>query len=212
MNIRLSSRRPTASSRRTIRVTAALAAVTAALAAGSAAAPAALGSVEAGQAPALPALAAASAARATGSVFVTGSGLADIVVEGPHHSLLLYWATPGSNWNEQTVAGPGTTYSDPAVFVRAAAPGGETDIVAEGPHNSLRYYYASTPQSPWTEVTVAGNHTTYSAPSIYVRDVAPLGEADIVAQGPHHSLYYEWARVGGSWNRNNVAPSGSTYQ
>jgi hypothetical protein len=145
-------------------------------------------------------------------VFVDGSGLADIAVQGPHHSLLLYWATPGSGWSEETVAGPGTTYSDPSIFVRSADPASEADITAEGPHNSLLYYYAASLGSPWTAVEVAGPGSTYSAPSIFVRDVAPLGEADIVAEGPDHSLYYEWARVGGSWNRDEVAGPFSTYQ
>ena len=59
---------------------------------------------------------------------------------------------------------------------------------------------------------MAGHHSTYSAPSIYVRAGNPEGEADIIAQGPDHSLDYEWARVGGSWNRDQVAGPFSTYQ
>ena len=196
---------------RTKWVMATLAAAAVALTAGGAAAPGALaatGEITASHA----SLATGSVKSPMGSVFVDGSGLADIAVQGPHHSLLLYWATPGSAWNEQTVAGPGTTYSDPSIFVRSAAPAGEADIVAEGPHHSLLYYYAAGLGSPWTATEVAGPGSTYSAPSIYVRDVAPLGEADIVAEGPDHSLYYEWARVGGSWNRDQVAGPGSTYQ
>jgi hypothetical protein len=117
-------------------------------------------------------------------VVVNGSGLADGATEGPHHSLLLYWATPGSPWHEETVAGAGTTYSVPSVFVRTLAPAGETDIVAEGPDHTLQYYWA-TPGRSWSNFQVAGPGTTYSAPSVFVRSVDPA--AALAGTGFHRA-------------------------
>jgi kumamolisin len=96
--------------------------------------------------------------------------------QGPNNSLVYYWATPGSNWSGDLVAGNGTTFSAPFVFVRS---NGEADIVAQGPNDSLMYYWAAS-GSNWSSVQVAGNGTTFSAPCVVVRSG---GEADIVAMG-----------------------------
>jgi hypothetical protein len=89
---------------------------------------------------------------------------------------MYHWASPGSNWSSVLVAGNGTTFSAPFVFVRS---NGEADIVAQGPNDSLMYYWAAS-GSNWSSVQVAGNGTTFSAPCVVVRSG---GEADIVAMG-----------------------------
>ena len=70
---------------------------------------------------------------------------------------------PGSPWQHAQVAGPGSTYSAPSIFVRAAnaTQPNEADIVAEGPNHTLQYDEA-TPGSPWHDAQVAGPGSTYS--------------------------------------------------
>jgi len=155
------------------------------------------------------------------SIFVraadaTGPNEADIVAEGPNNTLQYYWATPGGQWHHAQIAGPGTTYSAPSIFVRPdnAPQQDEADIVAEGPNNTLQYYWA-TPGSPWQHAQVAGPGSTYSAPSIFVRapggDGKEANEADIVAEGPNHTLQYHEATPGSPWHDAQVAGPGSTY-
>ena len=61
------------------------------------------------------------------------------------------------------------------------------------------------PGASWTSSQVAGPGTTLSAPSIFVRDTSkPLGEADIVAQGPGNSLMYYFATPGADWTGTKV--------
>ena len=55
------------------------------------------------------------------------AGEADLVTEGANHTLQYYFATPGNPWDHAQVAGAGTTYSVPSIFVRS---NGEADIVA----------------------------------------------------------------------------------
>jgi hypothetical protein len=133
----------------------------------------------------------------TPSVFVRSDGEADVVAEGPDNSLLYYHATPGGAWYRAVIAGPGTTYSAPSIFVRSD---GEADVVAEGPDNSLWYYHA-TPGNPWVPRQIGQNGTTYSAPSIFVRSgsQSPAGEADIVAEGVDHTMWYWYATPGSGW-------------
>jgi hypothetical protein len=99
------------------------------------------------------------------SVFVRTvdpKGEADIVAEGPDNTLLYYTAMPGMRWSHSTeVAGSGTTYAAPSIFVRAIDPEGQADIVTEGPGNTLLYYFAD-PGAAWSPLQVAGGGTTYS--------------------------------------------------
>jgi hypothetical protein len=135
------------------------------------------------------------------------AGEADLVTEGANHTLQYYWATPGGTWNHAQVAGAGTTFSAPSIFVRSD---GEADIVAEGVNHTLQYYFA-TPGNPFDHAQVAGAGTTYSAPSIFVRTTDPAGEADIVAQGVNHTLQYYFATPGNPFGHVQVAGAGTTY-
>ena len=85
------------------------------------------------------------------------AGEADLVTEGANHTLQYYFATPGNPWDHAQVAGAGTTYSAPSIFVRSD---GEADIVAQGANHTLQYYFA-TPGNPWDHAQVAGAGTTY---------------------------------------------------
>jgi len=162
---------------------------------------------------ALPASASGIFVRAANA---TGPNEADLVTEGPNHTLQYHFATPSSQWQNVQVAGAGSTYSAPSIFVRAADATGpnEADIVAEGPNNSLQYYWA-TPGGQWHHAQIAGPGTTYSAPSIFVRAADAGGnqanEADIVAEGPNHTLQYHEATPGSPWHDAQVAGPGSTY-
>src|SRR6516162_3408793 len=65
---------------------------------------------------ALGALAAAPAVASTAPSMITTGNDTEIAVQGPNHSLHLYWATNGvAGWNPEKVAGAGTTFSAPAM-------------------------------------------------------------------------------------------------
>jgi len=53
-----------------------------------------------------------------------------------------------------------------------------------------------------------------SASGIFVRAATGTqpNEADIVAEGPSHTLRYYWATRGSPWHRFQVAGVGSTYE
>jgi hypothetical protein len=144
----------------------------------------------------------------------TQANEADLVTEGANHTLLYYWAIPGSKWQHTQVAGPGSTFSAPSIFVRSdtATQANEADIVAEGPNHTLLYYWAI-PGSKWQHTQVAGPGSTFSAPSIFVRSdtATQANEADIVAEGPNHTLQYYFATPGSSWHNTQVSGPGSTY-
>jgi hypothetical protein len=137
-------------------------------------------------------------------------GEADLVTAGPDHSLQYYWAAPGGQWRHVQVAGAGSTYSMPAIFVRSVDGAGEADIVAEGPDHTLQYYWAA-PGGKWLHIEIGGTGSTYSAPSIFVRSLDPEGEADIAAEGPDHTLQYYWATPFSIWRHAQVAGNGTTY-
>jgi hypothetical protein len=105
---------------------------------------------------------------------------------------MYYYAFPGTGWSRTQIAGNGTTFSAPSVFVRST---GEADVVAQGPNDSLMYYYAW-PGTTWSRTQVAGNGTTFSAPTVFVRC---NGEADVVAQSDTGSLTYYYAFPGSAW-------------
>ena len=127
---------------------------------------------------------------------------------GPNNSLMYYYATPGSSWSSNTIAGPGTTFSAPSIAVRST---GEADVVAMGPNNSLKYYHAM-PGSKWYSDTLGGSGTTFSAPAIADASAAnPAGEADVVAMGPNNSLMYYHAMPGKPWYAAKINGSGTTF-
>jgi hypothetical protein len=80
---------------------------------------------------------------------------------------MYFWAAPGARWNSAQVAGPGTTFSAPAIAVRST---GEADVVAAGGNATLMYYWAA-PGSQWKSSQIAGwaQFPSFSAPSIAVR-------------------------------------------
>ena len=137
------------------------------------------------------------------SEFVRSDGEVDVVAEGRNHSLMYYFSFPGGPMIPIQVAGPATTYSQPAIFVRST---GEADIVAEGPNGSLDYYY-NFPSGPFIHIQIAPAGTTYLAPSIFVRST---GEADIVAAKPDGSLMYWFNFPSGPFVPITVAGPGTT--
>ncbi len=143
------------------------------------------------------------------AIAVRSTGEADVVRMTANNSLMYYYAASASplTWISDTIAGSATTFSAPAIAVRAANPAGEADVVAMGPNNSLMYYYA-TPGSSWSSNTIAGPGTTFSAPSIAVRST---GEADVVAMGPNNSLMYYHATPGSPWSSSTIAGPGTTF-
>src|ERR1700722_7625773 len=49
------------------------------------------------------------------------------------------------------------------------------------------------------------------ASGIFVRSANPVGEADLVTEGPDNTLQYYWATPGSPWDNTQVAGPGSTY-
>jgi hypothetical protein len=81
-------------------------------------------------------------------------------------------------------------------------------IAVQGPDDSLDFYWQIIGESSWQKEIVAGNGTTFSAPSL-----ANIGGGvGIVAEGPDNSLRYYWAANGTpDWQEENVAGPGTTY-
>jgi hypothetical protein len=61
---------------------------------------------------------AAQAAEDPGPSIILNGSTTDIAVQGPNDSLDFYWAyNGGTTWYEETVAGPGTTFSAPSMIL-----------------------------------------------------------------------------------------------
>jgi hypothetical protein len=120
------------------------------------------------------------------SVTVPG-GYVTISVQGPDHSLRLYWSDlGGQSWGVDYVASAGTTYSAPSIAQNGNwfnPPTPSTNwigVTATGPRGSLRFYWARNQTGPWTPESVAGSRTVYTPPAIL-----PEGtRAAITAIGP----------------------------
>jgi hypothetical protein len=149
-----------------------------------------------------PALAAGPSMAVTGYTGMTHA--ANVAVEGPNHSLLFYWQIDGTpTWNAETVAGPGTTYSEPAMVTDG---GGVVDIAVMGPNNSLMFYSQDIGATTWTAETVAGPGTTYSEPAI-TADGA--GTVYIAVEGHNGSLMlYSGDYATTYWSPETVESSG----
>jgi hypothetical protein len=82
-----------------------------------------------------------------------------VAYEGPGNSLLYYWEDSNQGSGTETVAGPGTTFSAPAIGLG----NNSTGITAEGPEHSLEFYWQTYGgSSGWNEEPAAGNWTTYA--------------------------------------------------
>lgn len=76
----------------------------------------------------------------------------DTAVQTPDNGLTFYWAAEGtSTWQAETVAGPGTTYSAPAMILN----GNTIGIASAGSGGSLNEYWTTNGSSTWTLSPVA---------------------------------------------------------
>jgi len=127
------------------------------------------------------------------------NGSVNIAIQGPHNSLLFYWATNGTTaWHTETVAGAGSTFNSPAMAVN----GNTVNIAAQGPNDTLLFYWATTGTSTWHEETVAGPGSTTYTPSIVING----NTVNIAAVGPHNSLNFYWAYDGtATWHAETVS-------
>ena len=140
------------------------------------------------------------AAHAATTPGIAYDGIQNVLaVQTPNHSLKIYYQA-GGVWQNQTIAGPGTTYSAPSVTRHGIS----VAIAAEGPHHTLRYYVQAGPL--WHEQTVAGASSTFSAPSI-----AQYGGGEVIAaEGPLSTLRYYY-QAGATWHGQTVAGVLSTF-
>jgi hypothetical protein len=146
----------------------------------------------------------APGAVSAAAVAKVGSSAA-IAVQGPNHSLYVYWQGTGTGpWTRQTVAPAGSTYSPPSI----AQVGSIAVIAAQGPNNSLDFYWQAVGSLGWNQEMVAPAGTTFSPPAVTQVSLSSV----IVAQGANHSLDYYWQVIGTTgWNPEIVAPAGTTY-
>jgi hypothetical protein len=128
-----------------------------------------------------------------------------IAVDGPANSLDFYGATNGSaTWHPETVAGPGTTYSAPAVIGND----GSANVVAEGPNNTLTCYWQENGDNLWNPEPVQGSELE-GQPVITTESFDGTDMVDIVAQGPVFGLEsYVQVNTSGVWVFGNVYGSG----
>ncbi|HTX01283.1 MAG TPA: hypothetical protein VMD59_21040, partial [Acidimicrobiales bacterium] len=153
-------------------------------------------------------LADSGAAYSAPSLTGDGSGDNDVLVEGPDNSLLEWQEFSDSNWSRYTADGPGTTFSAPS------AVGWEyfydMSVAWEGPDDSLQFMWGI----PWWAPgaggyeTIAGPHTTYSAPAIAVAN----NTTAVTLQGPNNCLDFYWQTLGTSaWNEQSVSGRLTTF-
>jgi hypothetical protein len=159
---------------------------------------------------------------ARGVVLLAGllGGLAALAASGVpayaanNNSLDFYTNIDGhTSWPASLPAGPGTTYSAPAMVRFTLQPGFVTGtaVAAEGSGNQLEFYTHDDGPNPWIQTTVAGANTTYSAPAM-VRFANKSGPGtDIAAEGPGHRLEFYYKYDKGSWHQSTVAGANTTY-
>jgi hypothetical protein len=83
---------------------------------------------------------------------IANAGGVDIAVQGNGNALDIYWAPNGSTtYDTGTVAGPGTTYSAPAMVLN----GDGVDMTVAGPGGSLYDYFAVNGSATWSAGQVA---------------------------------------------------------
>ena len=117
--------------------------------------------------------------------------------------LVFFWQPIGSQqWNQESVAGYGTTFSAPSV----AQVGNSTVIAVEGPDGQLQFYWQPIGSQQWNPEVVADPGWAFSAPS-----VAQVGNSSVIAvEGPDGSVLFYWQPIGSlQWNREAVAPAGT---
>jgi hypothetical protein len=114
---------------------------------------------------------------------------------------MFYWGGP-TTWHAQTVAGPGTTYSNPAITETSTG----ANITAIGGNDTLMFYWGS--PTTWHTQTVAGPGTTYADPAI---TGTWAGATNITAEASDGSLKFYWAGRGSTvFQPETVAGPGSS--
>jgi hypothetical protein len=125
-----------------------------------------------------------------------------IAVQGPGHSLSVYWQEGGAWQQPQQVAKPGFAFSAPSLIqINDLA-----CIAVQGPDNSLVFYSQSIddpswPGTMWNPQTIRGA-TAVSTPSL-----AQIGAVPAIAvEGLYSALDFHIQRAG-TWTTEHVAPS-----
>ena len=96
------------------------------------------------------------ALAATGPSITANHGAVNIAVQGPHNSLLFYWATNGSStWHSETVASAVNNSAGPSITSNGNA-ANISDVNSTG---DLMFYWAADGTSTWHAEPVPGNGT-----------------------------------------------------
>lgn len=136
-----------------------------------------------------------AASAATGpSMSSNGTSLPVVAVQGPSHSLWIYWQAPGGSWiGPAGPGGPGSTFSTPAV---AVGPSGLGVVAVQGPSNSLWIYWQVAGGSWIGPAGPGGPGSTYGSPSIAI---GASGLPIVAVQGPTNSVWVYWEQSNGQW-------------
>ncbi len=130
-----------------------------------------------------------------------------VAVEGPGHSLLLYWRTSDAQWHGPLgIGGPGSTFASPAIMT---GPNGLPYVAVEGPANTTWLYWETADAQWHGPLQVAAAGSTFSGPAIAP---GPDGLPDVVVQGPSGSLWLYWETADAQWHGPlGIGGPGSTY-
>jgi hypothetical protein len=134
------------------------------------------------------------------SITVAG-GNSVIALQTSENGLRFYWNEHGTNnWHGEQVAGPNTTFSQPAIA--------QIYIAVEGQGNALELFWQADGASGWNGAFLTKAGTTFSEPSL-----AQDGSGTIIsAEGPSDSLDFYWAVTGSTaFTREVVAGPGTTF-
>jgi hypothetical protein len=90
----------------------------------------------------------------------------EFAFQNSSHSMTVeYYNYISDLWQNDPMAGPGSTFSAPAEVVRTYNTAGDDNIVVQGPNGSLQFYFApdvyeSATVPPFTKFQIAGHGTT----------------------------------------------------
>jgi hypothetical protein len=124
-------------------------------------------------------------------------GEVDIAVENDDHALS-YFSNPGSGWENDVIAGPGSAYSAPSLVVSTGflANEGAPYILVQGPHHGMFQYLNDL--GTFEKDRVTANGRIFSAPSVQEGDA--VRSAFIAFRGVDNSVsVYYWSTLHGDW-------------
>jgi hypothetical protein len=134
------------------------------------------------------------------------SGEPVLAVEGPNHTLWVYWETPAGQWQGPLgVGGAGSTNSQPAIVIGST---GLPIVLVQGPQGALWAYWETAGGQWQGPYGVGGAGSSNAAPAVAL---GSSGLPVVTTTGPGNSLWVFWDTPGGQWQGPyGVGGAGST--